>query len=488
MSWSGYLAVAGILAGGCAPPAKGEGEKAGEQEGLSRLRAEGTALVNAEDEAVVLRGVALGGWNFLETWIPLMAYPEHGRALLLADERGLGGEMRAALSAVGPGEGEAWRAALRLALLAEGAEEAGVDGLLLALAGFARTWDDSDRVLREVLETRFGVAERDRLLDIYQGAWFTEADVAWLAAQGFTVLRIPLGYRGLTSNAELAPLTALSFNEAALARLEDLLDWCEAHGVYAVIDLQESPGGHNDYADTGTGGTLYADPAMQALTVQLWEELSDRLVDRDIVAAYSLLAEPMSAPSVEARDAMYDQLVQAIRARGDDHLLVIHDGFRGMGTLPSPAEMGWEGVVYSTHLFEWGADSPEDYAGYLSLWESGFTATQALHQVPYYVGSFATFRDEDWAYAAAGDMRRLFEAEGWSWTLWTYKRIDDPIDAALFGEETGWGLRGRLDADAVFQRPDPQQDTLEALAAAYAAYGDLEVAPNPALLEALTAP
>ena len=56
---------------------------------------------------------------------------------------------------------------------------------------------------------------------------------------------------------------------------------------------------------------------------------------------------------------MYDRIVKAVRAKDDSHLCVIHDGFMGMGTLPVPTKYGWTDVVYSTHLFEWNADTYE---------------------------------------------------------------------------------------------------------------------------------
>lgn len=446
---------------------------------LTRLHAEGTLIVDEDGETISFRGVALGGWNFLETWIPLMAYTEHGRAIQLADEQGIGSEVRMAIGEIGPGDGAEWRDALASSLSASLADDV-IAALMSSLEAYPLLWDDSDLALRQVLETRFGAEARDELLDTFQRAWFNESDVAWLAEEGFNVVRIPLGYRGLTTHMVDDTITELEFNELAFSRIDEVLDWCEQYGIYAVLDLQESPGGHNDYSGVGT---LYEDPQMQALTVALWEELSRRYSDRDVVAAYSLLAEPMAAPSVEARDEMYDQIVKAIRMGGDDHLLVLHDGFQGMASFPMPEEKGWENVVYSTHIFEWGADSLELYQAYIIYLENAITLAQDAHQVPYYVGSFSTFLDEDWAYEAAGEMRRLFERAGWGWTLWTYKRLDDPVDAELFGDRSSWGVRGGVPSS--FTRPDPQRQSLKALQAAYAGYAEVETTPNEALLQAL---
>lgn len=411
-----------------------------------------------------------------------MDYPAHGRLHVIGQEVGLAAEVDAVLAAVGPNEkaDPDWLAAVGAGLESSVGADAAAS-LLAELARYPSVVDDSDKGMRLVLEERFGVAGRDALLDRFQGAWFDADDIGWLAEQGFTLVRLPMGYRGLTSMSDVGDPTELVWNEAAFARLDAVLDACEEHGVYAVLDVQEAPGGQNEYAGAST---LYTDPAMQALAVELWEELSRRYASRDVVAAYSLLAEPMSAPSNTARDEVYDQLVRAIRAQGDDHLLVIHDGFRGLYTLPAPQSMGWEGVVYSTHLFEWGADSLADYEAVIGAYASIFVETQAEQGVPYYIGSFATFQDVDWAYDGAALMVDTFEAHDWPWTLWTYQRIDDPIDAALWGTSTSWGLRGRLEGD--FDRPDVYRDDEAALGAKFDAYATLDIRPNEALHSAVT--
>jgi hypothetical protein len=201
------------------------------------------------------------------------------------------------------------------------------------------------------------------------------------------------------------------------------------------------------------------------------------------VAAYSLLAEPYGAPDAEARDAMYDLLVKAVRGRGDDHLLVIHDGFMGMASLPSPAELGWDNVVYSTHIFEFQLNSLEGYEFLIPIYEGDFAAQQEKQDVPYFIGSFSTFYDQDWAYDALGMLLGWFEQEAWAWSIWTYKRIDDPITLSLFGYSTQWGVRGRLSSE--FDRPDPYLDDKATLLGKLSDYANVSLDANEKLLARL---
>lgn len=459
------------------------------EDNLPWLHAEGTNIVDEFGNIVRLKGVNFGGWLFNETWITHIDYPLHGRIRILGYEEGIGEMVDKVLIAVGMGSGgacgdesESWLDAFYQELknrIGAGA----ADEFMTEVEKYPALCDDSDLPLRLVLEERFGTNGRDELLDIFQKAWMKESDITWLAEQGFNVVRVPISYRTLVKNTDKDKPENLDWNERAFERLDELLNWCNNHRVYAVLDIQEAPGGQNDYSGEPT---LYTDPKMQALTVELWDYISDRYKERSVVAAYSLLAEPFGAPSSQARDDMYDKLVKSIRAGEDAHLLVIHDGFMGMSSLPEPSQYGWDNVVYSTHLFEWSADSLSDYELLIKFYDALFSKAQSKQNVPYYIGSFSTMRDEDWAYDALGKMVSWFNGRNWSWSLWTHKRFDDPISKELYGYTTAWGLLSNLYSS--FDRPDVYRDSKEALKTKFAAYADLVLEPNWTLLYMLQNP
>lgn len=452
---------------------------------LPALRAEGTRIVDADGDTVLLRGVNLGGWLYNETWITQIDYALASRIHVMGQREPIADAVDEILRTgttewVGPDFLDTFRDAL--------AQKVGAD-VANAFVDKVRPYapalyDDSDLPLRRKLSARFGDDTRDELLDVFQSAWITREDVAWIAAQGFNVVRVPMGYRSLVTGPDVERPTSLAWNERAFRQIARLLDWCLQHRIYAILDLQESPGGHNDYAGRAL---LYEDPALQELTVTLWVELARRFGGHSAVAAYSLLAEPFGAPDAAARDAMYDRLVKAIRGLGDDHLLVIHDGFLGMQTLPAPASMGWTDVVYSTHIFEFSATSYDDY-DFLVNWfhDPVFAEAQARQDVPYFIGSFSARHDEDWAYDAATLLIDWYTRRDWSWAVWTYKRIDDPIAEELFGRSSQYGVRGVLVGDLV--RPDVFDDDLETLRARMSGYRDLRLDPNPRLLPILAGP
>lgn len=441
---------------------------------LELLKAEGTAIVTASGRPFQLKGLALGGWLFNETWITALDHNLHSRLALEGDKRGLSEEVRDALLVVGPFSGSpddtagiaSYLDTMEVELARQMPAQAAAD--LVDAANLPLLYDDSDRYLLTVLEQRFGTSGRDALMGIFQDAWIQESDIRWMAEQGFNMVRVPMGYRTLMNVSEFKPLAGpASFKEASFQRIDRLLDWCDTYGVYAVLDIQEAPGGQNNYSGSST---LYTDPAMQQLTLELWQYISSRYKNRSTVAAYSLLAEPMSAPSVEEMMKLYDRIYDAIRAQNDPHLMVIHDGFKGLGKMKSPKAMGWNNVVYSTHLFEWGISSYEAYKAYIKGMELTFSNVQRRLQVPIYIGSFSTFIDEAWAYQSMKEYLLAFDRQGWAWTMWTYKRIDDPVEYDVWGTTTAWGVWQAMQSPSDWRRVDIHKDSYEVLAADLARY------------------
>ena len=430
---------------------------------LDFLKADRTRIIDSQGNTVQLRGVALGGWLYHETWITAVDFNLHNRLAALGDRDGIGEEVRQALYYVGPFNGGSSDTSEITAYLQKFEDELSIyvtadqaGALTTEAHDYPLLYDDSDRPLLTALEDLYGQDGRDSAIGAFQDNWITEGDIKYIRDMGMNMVRVPMGYRALMNVSEDTPLhVPASFKEAAFQRIDRLLSWCETYGVYAVLDIQEAPGGQNNYSGTST---LYTDPEMQALTIELWQYISSRYKNRSVVAAYSLLAEPMSAPSEDAMMQMYDRIYQAIRAQGDAHLMVIHDGFFGLGKMKSPRAMGWRDVIYSTHLFEWGISTHAEYRAYTKAIAVAFSLTQRRQQVPYYIGSFSTMVNEDWAYQGLQDYLDTFDAQGWSWTMWTYKRIDDPLELELWGTTTAWAVWQSIQEDSDWKRADVYLD------------------------------
>ena len=102
--------------------------------------ADGTRIVDGEGREVVMRGVALGGWNFHENWITAVDYPAHARLHVIGEEAGHGADVDAAIVDAGPDDDgdEEWTAAVR----------AGLEARLGADTADALLWGDGQRTVR----------------------------------------------------------------------------------------------------------------------------------------------------------------------------------------------------------------------------------------------------------------------------------------------------------------------------------------------------
>lgn len=101
-------------------------------------------------------------------------------------------------------------------------------------------------------------------------AGFTEADVRFIAKQGFDHIRLPVDEKELWSP-DGRPI------EREFQRLLAAIDWCRKSGLRVIVDLHTINSHHFNAANEGLHNTLWYDPAAQEHLLSLWRELSIRL-------------------------------------------------------------------------------------------------------------------------------------------------------------------------------------------------------------------
>jgi endoglucanase len=118
----------------------------------------------------------------------------------------------------------------------------------------------------------------------YAAPWFTEEDVAWIAAHGFDHLRIPIDSRiWLKSDGTL--------DEAKVAPFDQALSWVRKHGLGAILDVHFLNGA--DF-NTGNGSDIrvFTDPALMDKAADLWRTLATRYAKEGDYLRFELLNEP----------------------------------------------------------------------------------------------------------------------------------------------------------------------------------------------------
>jgi|LSQX01.3.fsa_nt_gb endoglucanase len=164
----------------------------------------------------------------------------------------------------------------------------------------------------------------------FKDAYTTKRDIELIAEMGFNSVRIPFNWRVLMKDEP-----GVEFEEDGFKLIDRCLDWCEEFNIYVVLDLHGAPGGQtgsniDDCIDDIP--RLFIDSESREKAIVLWEEIARRYKDRDIVAAYDLLNEPLRTSLPNKPDTeylhpelvrFYDDCVAAIRRIDDRHAISI---------------------------------------------------------------------------------------------------------------------------------------------------------------------
>lgn len=322
------------------------------------LRVKDGMLVNTLNEEVVLRGVNLGGWLLQESW-------------------------------------------------------------MCPVTGEDRKWANLDTL--NALEARFTKAEVQELFDTYQDNWITEWDMKNISEKGMNVIRVPFWYRNFMLDEIGTWIDEDMDKNPGFKRLDQVIEAAGKYGMYVILDMHGCPGGQSMDHCSGTLGRneLYTNETYQATMETLWVAIADRYKDNPVVAAYDIMNEPQNNGGYEGDNSydpwqeeswhmtnkIYDRMIKAIRKIDSNHVITV-EGIWRVSNLPDPEEMGWENMMYQTHLYD-------DDEGF-KQWSQAMADTSKKYNVAGYIGEFQNLNG-----------LAMCNERGISWTTWTYKGTAD---------------------------------------------------------------
>lgn len=268
--------------------------------------------------------------------------------------------------------------------------------------------------------------------------FFQEADVAYLRSIGCTVVRITLNYRHFEEDEH-----PFSYLESGFSRLDQAIGWCEAHGLYVILDLHAAQGCQNAswHSDNSFGeARLWKSPYYQKRFLCLWQELAARYRGKSVIAGYNILNEPQTKgrftesplpvePDWDSINSLYRRAVKAIRSVDPEHIIFLEgDDYSGaFSGLDAPFA---ENLVYSSHNYSFGAITARYYPGYNSkgeYWDRDALKREFLekegtvfcekYQVPLWIGEFGSRSYTE----LLDDQISVFEEYGAHWTVWQHK-------------------------------------------------------------------
>ncbi|HYG39032.1 MAG TPA: cellulase family glycosylhydrolase [Cytophagales bacterium] len=360
------------------------------------LETQGTQIVNANGQNVILRAVNLGNWGLQEGY---MLHPQNGNLYNCQ-----------------------WK--MKKAYYDQGQSEAQVEA-------FYQSWRNN---------------------------FITKADIDYIASLGFNTIRLPMHYELFLTSAQRSVRnsvirnianhdnyknslqTALNnnqlFNDPNLEgfrMINNLLSWCASNNMYIILDLHAAPGGQGtdqNISDLFYPNDLWNQQVFKDVTVRLWERISARYKTEPRIAIYDLINEPNNVPNNQVIHDLYQRLITAIRNQGDNHMLMIEGNGWGNNydyMEPYTFSPNW-GLVYNAHRYwinasdDWVRDpNPNQINRMINL-----TEFRTRHNVPVFVGETGENTPE-WLRQNIAWM----EEWGIGWAHWTYKRHDVGENAAL---------------------------------------------------------
>ena len=270
------------------------------------LTVSGSNLVNRDGEAVILRGVNLGGWLLQESW--------------MCPVTGANGE---------------W-------------------GNLDTIEAFKANGLSDEQI--------------QQLFNTYQDNWITETDLDIIAATGANCIRVPFWYRNFMLN-EAGDWIDDDLNaNPGFKRLDWIIEQAGARGMYVILDLHGAPGGQSMNHSTGTVGRndLYTSEECRATMKKLWVAIAQRYKDNPAVAAYDIMNEPQNNDGFEDKEHyvspwdsaawaqtndVYREMISAIREIDSERVISV-EGIWRITNLPDPRKEGWSNMLYQVHLYD----------------------------------------------------------------------------------------------------------------------------------------
>lgn len=287
----------------------------------------------------------------------------------------------------------------------------------------------------------------------------------------FTYMNV---YRHLSDEGELLHPDEFTLREDPFERLDFALEMCKKYGLYLILDMHGAVGSQNgsDHSGDTSRTNLYAGTelgeAYREKTAELWALVAEHFAGESNVAGYDLLNEPTRASGATQWD-YYDVLYKAVRKADPGHMIFIEATWEP-NNLPSPEDYGWENVVYEYHHYNWDYNNQSNKSFYTFKKLLGNT-----HKVPSLIGEFNAWgdsrrntgkRDQTDLEANAGVLE-FYNGEGWHWTTWTYKVVGTLRDS-------NWGLFNASTLLKDVTKIDPETDSYEDILAAWSSVDTAE--------------
>lgn len=329
----------------------------------------------------------------------------------------------------------------------------------LNMENFINAFPGCESRLRIHMKKTIGEERGTLFFDEMIDNFLNEDDIKFIASTGANCVRLALGYKHFESDSK--PFVYL---EKGFQMLDEVLELCEKYKLYVILDMHAVQGWQNAHwhSDNERGISLFwQDAHYQERFYALWQEFARRYKERNVVAGYEIMNEPISTTpfgdypynfyeNFEADWEVFNRInqmaVDKIREIDKRHIIFIEGDnygkkFDGMKLVND------SNIVYSAHNYLSSGFGPGKYPGNFkqllndnieaeAMWNyeymyeliknSEYVKFAEKYQVPMWVGEFGSqynTGEEDRLYRlrSMDDQLRVYNELGIHWTTWTYK-------------------------------------------------------------------
>ena len=274
----------------------------------------------------------------------------------------------------------------------------------------------------------------------------TERDFAWLAAQGFNAVRVPLGYWNALGPMGRIPYVPVDPADS-FAVLDRYFAWGLKWGLDVMLDLHGAPGSQNgaDHSGCDSDGIGWGDEATVGITLTAISTLASRYGAHPAFLGIELLNEPAWVVEWSHGGLLdfYTRAERLVRAASPDALVVFNVLFwsdfpQGFGDWWS-GQFGGRNVVLDLHLYDCYGNSSmrtlAEHAAQAELWHAAIDDFHTRgHRVLVGEWSLAMGIHEGGQAWADAQLHAFSSTIGWF--FWSYK-----LDGEHDGGDT-WSARG----------------------------------------------
>jgi|GEM_PF-2454000 len=231
------------------------------------------------------------------------------------------------------------------------------------------------------------------------------------------------------------------YKEENFQRLDRIVEWAEKYGIYLILSMRQSPGGHNPSVHSGNAGrnTLWLDRLNQERIIALWQELAKRYSGRPIIAGYDLLNEPF-APDKYSLNDLYNRITAAIREVDSQHIIFLEGNSWAIDIdwIDPPEDAN---TVLSAHFYVPGKFAVEGMDSYPMMIGGQLFDKEAMREVlhrriayareikrPLYIGEFGAMTRGGNHLEYIRDVISLLEEAELHWTYYNFKNLKGKSD------------------------------------------------------------